>query len=122
MNLEPEPTTSSPWDDASRTCWKHTEITTRMVQVIDAMRHLPVSMVIPITSVTAPTLMVTPTDATSIDSVRDLTAAIGLALLVTPEWDHVVLGDRWAFRLKHSGISIDVVTQIPAVKEAPVQL
>lgn len=124
-----EEISTSPWTTAQQKCWSHVEVATNMTKLLDALKAMSVASVIPILSDNRPTLMLTPEDAGDIVNVK---ATIRLISKLLHEagmveepvaWDKLPIGDEWMLRLTvGSGIIVDVMTRLPAIKESPIEV
>lgn len=111
------------WETASKKCWAHVETSTLVMRHIDLLKDVDVASVIPILSDTGPTLMVTPLEPDNLDAVRRLARLIKDKLAVEVEWTMHPVNNDWLLRLKcDTGVIIDVMTRVQAVKETPIKL
>lgn len=121
----PPPTDiSSPWTDAGRAVWDHVAVATKMMNVIEHLHSVPAASVIPIMSATAPSILVSPIVADTLEGVKLTTDAILRACQQQPlAVTHMSINDTWTFRFKLAGgMTVDVVTQLSATQEKPVTL
>lgn len=108
---------------AQQKCWDHIEVATKMVENLEALKALRVASAIPILSATAPSLMITPEQPDDIVMIRALCRAIQTAMKTESDWEHIPMNNEWTLRLRMpSRITIDVMTHLPSVKEAPISL
>lgn len=113
------PALTSPWVDAQRTCWAHVDACTALTRVADLLADVPVECVFALPSSSQPTLMVAPNNADDPTAVRALCRLIHQRVQGgDAEWQGLPISSQWCFRLKTpQGVSVDVQTKIPSVKE-----
>ena len=119
---QPETIPPSVWKTAEQKCWRHVEVSTKMMRLMTALGELPVASVIPILSDHAPSLMITPDDASDLARIKAVCRVITASLGVAHEWQHITINDEWLLRLVIEGINIDIMTRLPATKESPIEV
>jgi len=113
---------------AQQKCWVHVEVATTMTRVLDALRGLQATSVIPILSSEMPTIMITPDKAGDLLAIRATVRWIAKQLdqvfiTHTSEWERIPVNEAWLLRLHcDNKIIIDVMTRLPAVKEATIEV
>lgn len=127
MNTETNVT--SPWLTAQQKCWSHVETATNMTKLLDALKAIDIAAVITILSDSRPTLMLTPTKPADLmcikATVRLITENLTEVALVNSlvEWQKIPIGGEWLLRCNTlSGITVDVMTRLPATKESPIEV
>jgi len=114
---------SDVWTTAQQRCWTHVEIATKMTRMLEALKGLHATAVIPILSDNRPTLMITPNDAEDIVSIKATVRYISTALENVGPWQKLAIGGEWLVRLTtDGGIIVDVMTRLPATKESPIEV
>lgn len=113
---------------AQHKCWEHVEVATTMTRTLEALRGLDATSLIPILSDSMPTLMITPDRANELLAVRAIARWIIQALnnaVIShdSEWDRIPVNDEWTLRLRcDNRIIIDIMTRLPATKEATIEV
>lgn len=120
---------TSPWLTAQQKCWDHVETATNMTKLLDALKSIEVTSVITILADSRPTLMLTPAEPADLTCIKATVRLISKNLAEVEmvdepvEWQKIPIGDEWLLRCTTlSGISIDVMTRLPATKESPIEV
>lgn len=113
---------------AQQKCWEHVEVATTMTRTLEALRGLEATSLIPILSDNMPTLMITPDRANELIAVkaviRWITNALEQSMIRhSGEWERIPVNDEWTLRLRcDNRIIIDIMTRLPATKEATIEV
>jgi hypothetical protein len=118
----PLPDEESIWGQAQRRCWSHVEVATQMMRTLESLKGCNALSVIPILSDVQPSIMITPDRADDLLAIKATCRYIKECLLTSAEWSKLSINDTWLLRLKHSNVTIDLMTRLPATKESPIEL
>lgn len=101
---------------------------TTMTKVLESLKGVRVISALPIISESRPTLMITPEHGNDITAIKALMRLIAKCLFqsnLAPcpvAWQKLTIGDEWMLRTVVENISIDLMTRLPATKEATIDV